>query len=250
MTMSTRLRFLMSMVVLVLLNRVRKCGHPAAGKERQQAPGVLPAPSAWGQQACPFSANAPGKRGPGSSRRGTWLAVRRGRQTQALAAWSGIDILIEPDGESLTVLPQAFSRSGCHDVWSGADVAHYTASTESCAAVHWRNDWHGARPFVGTQVGGGTSDFALHGAALFRWVAVPDVCATWNPATLGMRTAGLLVFGISPQSNIRTDADAIRFHNGLLERIRALPGVDSATIMPGAHWERRERQRRRACGWA
>jgi len=47
---------------------------------------------------------------------------------------------------------------------------------------------------------------------------------------LGMRTTGLLVFGISPQSNIRTDADAIRFHTALLDRMRALPGVDSATI--------------------
>src|SRR5205823_2047789 len=50
-------------------------------------------------------------------------------------------------------------------------------------------------------------------------------------SNLGMRTAGLLVFRISPQSNIRTDADAVRFHTALLERMRALPGVDSATIM-------------------
>jgi predicted permease len=48
---------------------------------------------------------------------------------------------------------------------------------------------------------------------------------------LGMRAANLLVFGISPQSNIRTDADAVRFHTALLGRMRALPGVDSATIM-------------------
>src|SRR5258708_10707114 len=47
----------------------------------------------------------------------------------------------------------------------------------------------------------------------------------------GMRTAGLIVFGIGPQSNIRTDADAVRFHTQLLERMRALPGVDPATIM-------------------
>src|SRR5262245_66550538 len=46
-----------------------------------------------------------------------------------------------------------------------------------------------------------------------------------------MHTAGLLVFGVSPQSKIHSDADAIRFHTALLERMRALPGVDSATIM-------------------
>ena len=39
------------------------------------------------------------------------------------------------------------------------------------------------------------------------------------------------MFGVSPQSNIHSDADAIRFHTALLERMRALPGVDSATIM-------------------
>jgi hypothetical protein len=48
---------------------------------------------------------------------------------------------------------------------------------------------------------------------------------------LGMRTSGLLVFGVSPQARVRTDADAIRFHTVLLDRMRALPGVDSATIM-------------------
>ena len=48
-------------------------------------------------------------------------------------------------------------------------------------------------------------------------------------SNLGMRTAGLLVFGISPQSNIRTDADAVRFHTALLERMRALPGVGPKT---------------------
>jgi predicted permease len=48
---------------------------------------------------------------------------------------------------------------------------------------------------------------------------------------LGMRTFGLLVFGVAPQSNIHTDADAIRFHETLLARMRALPGVDSATIL-------------------
>lgn len=40
-----------------------------------------------------------------------------------------------------------------------------------------------------------------------------------------------VVFGIGPQSNIHTDADAVRFHTVLLNRMRALPGVDSATVM-------------------
>src|SRR5438046_2130073 len=64
-------------------HRERKRGDAAAGTERQQAPGILPAPSAWGQQARPFPANAAGKRGPGSGRRDTWLAVCRGSDASA-----------------------------------------------------------------------------------------------------------------------------------------------------------------------
>lgn len=45
-----------------------------------------------------------------------------------------------------------------------------------------------------------------------------------------MRAAGVLVFGIAPQSNIRTDADAIRVHLSILGRLRALPRVDHATV--------------------
>ena len=51
-----------------------------------------------------------------------------------------------------------------------------------------------------------------------------------SPASLGMRTAGLLVFGVTPQANVHTDADAVRFHSALLERMRSLPGVDTATV--------------------
>ncbi|HEV3198480.1 MAG TPA: ABC transporter permease [Bryobacteraceae bacterium] len=47
---------------------------------------------------------------------------------------------------------------------------------------------------------------------------------------VGVRTRGLLVFGISPQ-NLHSDAEALRFYDGLLDRMRTLPGVQSATVM-------------------
>jgi predicted permease len=46
-----------------------------------------------------------------------------------------------------------------------------------------------------------------------------------------MRAEDLFVFGISPQKDIHSDADAVRFHQRVLERIRSLPGVESATVM-------------------
>jgi len=47
---------------------------------------------------------------------------------------------------------------------------------------------------------------------------------------LGMRTQGLLVFGITPQKETTDDA-RFRFYRELLDRLRALPGVESATMV-------------------
>lgn len=56
---------------------------------------------------------------------------------------------------------------------------------------------------------------------------------------LGMRTRGLLVFGISPLGEARSDDDAVRFYQGLLDKLRATPGIESATLMQnriGSGW--------------
>jgi len=58
-------------------------------------------------------------------------------------------------------------------------------------------------------------------------------------SNLGMQADGLLVFGIEPQKDVQTDAEAVRFHTALLDRLRALPGVESATAMSnrlGSGW--------------
>jgi predicted permease len=47
---------------------------------------------------------------------------------------------------------------------------------------------------------------------------------------LGFRSSGLLVFGISPPRPFASDGAGLRFYQGLLERMRSLPGVESATI--------------------
>ena len=48
---------------------------------------------------------------------------------------------------------------------------------------------------------------------------------------LGMRANGLLVFGVTPQQQIHNDEEGVRFYQALLDRMRALPGVESATVM-------------------
>ena len=55
---------------------------------------------------------------------------------------------------------------------------------------------------------------------------------------LGLRTDGLLVFGTSPLS-ARSDDERARFYQRLLERLRVVPGVESATLMAnrlGSGW--------------
>ncbi|PYX97677.1 MAG: ABC transporter permease [Acidobacteria bacterium] len=50
-------------------------------------------------------------------------------------------------------------------------------------------------------------------------------------ANLGFRASGLLVFGIDPPANIRGDQQVAQFYTSLLERLKTIPAVESATIM-------------------
>lgn len=58
-------------------------------------------------------------------------------------------------------------------------------------------------------------------------------------ANLGFRASGLLVFGINPPAGIRGDQQVAQFYSSLLERLKSLPDVESATVMGnriGAGW--------------
>jgi len=58
-------------------------------------------------------------------------------------------------------------------------------------------------------------------------------------ANLGFRASGLLVFGIDPPAGIRGDQQVAQFYTTLLERLKTIPAVESATVMGnriGAGW--------------
>jgi len=60
----------------------------------------------------------------------------------------------------------------------------------------------------------------------------------YESTSLGMRMKGLLVFGITPQQPTTT-AERLAFYRNLLDRMRILPGVESATMMQerlGSGW--------------
>jgi predicted permease len=48
---------------------------------------------------------------------------------------------------------------------------------------------------------------------------------------LGMNTRGLVVFGINPLQRVHGDSETKRFYQGLLIKLRALPGVEAVTLM-------------------
>jgi predicted permease len=50
-------------------------------------------------------------------------------------------------------------------------------------------------------------------------------------ANLGLKTDGLLVFGLSPQFGAAQDEKKIAFYHGVLDKLRSIPGVVSATLM-------------------
>ena len=156
-----------------------------------------------------------------------WLFA--GTATQALTAWSGVDVFIQPDKRVLVFT---------------AGIAAAVAIAFGLAPVPFlsRLPLHLALRSAGGAVGAGRNRFWARKLVVAFQISLGIVllCAggllyrtlrNLKSSDLGMRTAGLLVFGITPQSNIHSDADAIRFHTTLLERMRALPGVDSATIM-------------------
>lgn len=56
---------------------------------------------------------------------------------------------------------------------------------------------------------------------------------------LGLKANGLFVFGVNPQQHATTKDDFIQFYTALLQRMRRLPGVESATLMQnrlGSGW--------------
>ena len=146
--------------------------------------------------------------------------------------WSGLNIAVVPDGRVLlftlgvsAAVALAFGLAPLRTV-AGIPV---TLALRSAAATSNtdRNRLWGRKLVVAAQI-------SLCMVLLFAASLLYQTLRNLESRDLGMRTAGLLVFGVTPQANIRTDADAIRFHSALLERMRNLPGVDAGgQIDPG-----------------
>lgn len=156
--------------------------------------------------------------------------------TRALASWSGIETGFDPDRNVLfftlgvsVISALVFSIA---PLWIAVRVP--VSGVLRATATNMTQDRRRA-------LGGRVLMAAQVAICLLLLVAAGLLLRTlrnYETQDLGMRTDGLVVFGITPQ-NAQSAQGTLAFYRTLLARIRALPGVDSVTLMEnriGSGW--------------
>ena len=149
--------------------------------------------------------------------------------TDQITAWSGAQLSIAPDRNVLlftfAIAALAAFSFGLIPLRAAAGVSlAETMKTSAATANTDRLRFRGRKLVIASQI-------ALCVVVLVAAGLLAGSLRNLESRNSGMRTASLAVFGVSPQKNIRTDAEAIRFHAFVLQRMRSLPGVQSATLM-------------------
>jgi predicted permease len=149
--------------------------------------------------------------------------------TRALAVWSELDVVLAPDR---TVFAYTLALSAVAAVvfsLASLRTARRTPlgvvlRSSALNSTADRTRMRGARIIVAAQI-------ALCVALLVGAGLLVRTLRNLNGADLGLRTSGLLVFGITPPSSVQSEQAAVQFYQSLLARIRALPGVEGVTLM-------------------
>jgi predicted permease len=153
--------------------------------------------------------------------------------TRALTAWSGIESGLAPDRTvllfTLLVSITAALAFGLVPLWSAvnAPVAGVLRSTSASVTAH-RGRVLGGRVVLAAQM-------AICLVLLMAGGLLLRTLRNYATQNLGFQAEGLLVFGVTPQNQ----ADSHIFYRALLERLRATPGVVSASMVenrPGSGW--------------
>jgi predicted permease len=148
--------------------------------------------------------------------------------TRALAAWSQLNMSLAPDRTvllfTLAVSLVAGVVFGLAPLRSVVRVPiGLVLKTSSATSFQDRNKLRSGQAVVALQMS--LCLVLLVGAGLLL-----RTLRNLEAADLGLRTSGLLVFGIGPQQGQHSDADSIRFYQELISRLRVLPGVESVTV--------------------
>jgi predicted permease len=156
--------------------------------------------------------------------------------TRALAAWSQIESGLGPDRSVLlftlavsVVIALAF---GLAPLWAAlrAPISGVLRATSSSVTTGHRGRMVG-RLLMSAQV-------AICLVLLVAGGLLLRTLRKYQTQDLGMKTDGLLVFGVTPQ-RAKTADEALAFYRNLLDRIRTLPSVEGVTMMDhrlGSGW--------------
>jgi len=156
--------------------------------------------------------------------------------TDALAAWSGIETGLEPNRNvlffTLGISATSALAFSLVPLWMALRVPVSGVLRDTATNITQNSRrLLGGRVLMASQVA----------ICLVLMVAAGLLLRTlrnYDAQDLGMNADGLLVFGITPQ-NAHTIQETSFFYRTLLDRIRALPGVESATLMEnriGSGW--------------
>jgi predicted permease len=145
--------------------------------------------------------------------------------TRALAAWSQLEVSLTPDS---TVLLFSGAVSALAAVLFS--LAPLRAATNAPVTLVVRTSVGASYPARRS----GNAILVLQVALCFTLLTAAGLLlrtlVNYEHTNLGMRTDGLLVFGITPQQ-AKTSEAKFTFYRVLLERMRSMPEVESATFL-------------------
>jgi predicted permease len=156
--------------------------------------------------------------------------------TRALAAWSQIESGLDPDRNvlwfTLAVSALIAVAFGLAPLWIAmrAPISGVLRTTSS-----------GLTPGPQRRIAGRLLMSSQVAICLLLLVAAGLLLHTlrkYQTEDLGMKTEGLMVFGVTPQ-HAHTPEETLAFFRNLLDRMRALPGVQGVTMMNhrlGSNW--------------
>jgi predicted permease len=157
--------------------------------------------------------------------------------TEALVAWAALDFNVSPDHTvlafTLTLSVLAALLFGLAPLRNAVRGSPGLAlKTSAHTATQNKNSHRSGQLVVALQI-------SLCLALLVCASLLLRTLRNLESLDLGLRAQGLLVFGITPPQVLHTDAEVVHFYQSLLDRLRALPGVESATLMEnriGSGW--------------
>jgi predicted permease len=157
--------------------------------------------------------------------------------TEAMVAWAGLDFNVSPDQRvlafTLALSALAALLFGLAPLRNAVRSSPgFTRTAGAPGSTRGKEQQRRGQAVVAFQI-------ALCLALLVCASLLLRTLRNLETLDLGLRTQGLLVFGIAPPKGLSKEAEVLHFYQALMERLRALPGVESATLMDnriGSGW--------------